>query len=167
MSRTASAYPCCFLDLIGPRELLRPGVRVIHARATVAASVSALRPSISLRRVSCRAWYITTAAFSRPGKRRDRSRVRRGDQGSWALLGQTPLTCIYVKLRNAATCDDPRPMLDVQSASAVPRRTSRAPRGLSSPASLAGLTGPALPARQKAISQIPPNTGTAPIRSVG
>jgi hypothetical protein len=30
-----------------------------------------------------------------------------------------------------------------------------------------GLVGPALPTRQKTISQIPPNMGTAPIRSVG
>jgi len=28
----------------------------------------------------------------------------------------TPLTGIYVKLRNAVTCGDPRPMLDVQLA---------------------------------------------------
>ena len=35
------------------------------------------------------------------------------------------------------------------------------------PSGLAGPAGPAPPTRQKAISQIPPNTRTAPIRSVG
>ncbi len=41
------------------------------------------------------------------------------------------------------------------------------PRAPAPQLALAGPTGPALPARQKVTSQIPPNTGPAPIRSIG